>query len=109
MSSVLNGSASNPLAVVGVLLGGVVALLGLWLRLGHRSRDRDMLRRTAAELADRGAADVVIRYGPRGKDEVRYSGTALGRPLPSETGGGASVVDLDAWRTEARRRRPGAG
>jgi hypothetical protein len=68
-----------------------------------------MLRRTVGELADRGAADVVIRYGPHGKDEVRYSRIAQGRPLPSDADRGtASVVDLDAWRTEARR-RPDAG
>jgi hypothetical protein len=109
MSSVL-GAPPNPLTVMVVLALGGFAVGRLWLWLRHRSLDRDLLRRTASDLADRGAENVMIRYGRFGKDEVRFSSTALSRPLPSTTDHSvADVIELAAWRKAAQGRRPRVG
>jgi hypothetical protein len=105
MKSVLIGILSNPaVALLGLLIISGLSFARLWLRLSHRSHNREQLRRTANDLADRGAKNVEIRHGSGGNDEVRFSSAAPSEPLPSESGPGlATIIDLAAWKEQRRR------
>jgi hypothetical protein len=105
MKFVLIGILSNPaVALVGLLIITGLSFARLWLQLSHRSHYREQLRRTADDLADRGAKDVEIRHGRGGNDVVRFSSAAPSEPLPSESGPGlATITDLAAWREQKRR------
>lgn len=92
----------------------------VWLRLRHRSRDRERLQRTATALADRGAENVRIRHGRYGRDEIlfdRASPIVRRRSSRDSPSAPDNVVLIDEWKTDrdnaARRaasatRRPAA-
>jgi hypothetical protein len=84
MNSFLIGILPNPaVALLGLLIISGLSFARLWLRLSHRSHNREQPRQTANDLANCGARMSRSATEVAGNDEVRFSSAIPSEPLPS--------------------------